>query len=372
MARSLAHVEVVRAVEPIENADNIELARVLGWQCVVKKGEVEPGDAVVYFEIDSFLPVDPRYEFLRPSSFKTLDVDDGDGIIKTMEGFRLRTIKLRGQLSQGLVLPVTIFEKELKRHFPWGSDTDSWWIGIEPGTDVTGMLGIRLYDPPVPASLRGLALGRFPRGIPMTEQERIQNHPEWFEKYRDVAFEATEKIHGTSGTYLVKDGILHVCNRTLDLKDDGGQSVYWRVARESGIEHVLKENAGERYAIQGEVAGEGINKNPLKIKGVKLFIFDIWDVEQQRYLTPGEREPVARAIIDACKGVISHVPVIDPAMKPFTAFNDVDGVLRFANGPSAINPSAMREGLVFKSRDVIDGQTFSFKVVDNAVLLKEK
>ena len=111
--RKLASIQYIHDVTPIEGADRIELAHVLGWQCVVNKGQFKPGDLGVYFEIDSFLPVRPEFEFMRSSSYKNSDLMG--------EGFHLRTMKFRGQISQGLLMPITVFQ-EL-------SD------GIESGTD---------------------------------------------------------------------------------------------------------------------------------------------------------------------------------------------------------------------------------------------
>ncbi|MBR6850023.1 MAG: 2'-5' RNA ligase, partial [Lachnospiraceae bacterium] len=101
--RKLASIQSVISVEPIEGADKIELAHVLGWQCVVNKGQMQAGDKAVYFEIDSFLPVRAEFEFLRSNSYRKTDLMG--------EGFRLRTMKFRGQVSQGLLLPITAFSE---------------------------------------------------------------------------------------------------------------------------------------------------------------------------------------------------------------------------------------------------------------------
>lgn len=101
--RKLASIQYIHDVTPIEGADRIELAHVLGWQCVVNKGQFKPGDLGVYFEIDSFLPVRPEFEFMRSSSYKNSDLMG--------EGFHLRTMKFRGQISQGLLMPITVFQE---------------------------------------------------------------------------------------------------------------------------------------------------------------------------------------------------------------------------------------------------------------------
>lgn len=96
--RKLASIQRIWKIEPIKGADRIELAHVLGWQCVVNKGQFQPMDIGVYFEIDSFLPIRPVYEFMRSSSYKKTDIMG--------EGFKLRTMRFRGQISQGLLLPL--------------------------------------------------------------------------------------------------------------------------------------------------------------------------------------------------------------------------------------------------------------------------
>ena len=121
MSRKLASIQRIWKIEPIEGADRIELAYVLGWQCVVNKGQFKPMDLAVYFEIDSFLPIRPEYEFMRASSYKNTDIMG--------EGFRLKTQKFRGQVSQGLILPVSQFHE-----IP---------TEIELGADVTEILKVR-------------------------------------------------------------------------------------------------------------------------------------------------------------------------------------------------------------------------------------
>ncbi|MEL6106895.1 MAG: RNA ligase (ATP), partial [Planctomycetota bacterium] len=137
--RKLATIRRVIETRPIEGADRIELAVVDGWKCVVKKNEYASGDPVIYCEIDSFLPIREEFEFLRKSSFKVMD---------GREGFRLRTVKLRGQVSQGLLLDPSL----LGRTF-------------ELGEDVTEELGIAKYEAPIPACLGGEVVGPFPNFI---------------------------------------------------------------------------------------------------------------------------------------------------------------------------------------------------------------
>lgn len=140
--RSLASVQEIWKIEPIENADRIELAYVLGWQCVVPKGEYHVGERVIFFEPDSFLPIKPEYEFLRPSSYKKTD--------HMGEGFLISSRHLRGQLSQGLIMSC---KEEL-----------------EIGADVTEKLGVRKYEVPEYATKQGTIIGKLPPGVPHTNE----------------------------------------------------------------------------------------------------------------------------------------------------------------------------------------------------------
>ena len=152
MERKLASVRSISNLSPIEGADKIELATVDGWKVVVAKDVGHKvGDLIIYCEIDSFLPIKEEFEFLRKSSFKKM----GD-----QEGFRLKTIRLRGQISQGLIMPISVLNPP---------DTN---IYVEPfeGLDVTEMLGIVKYEPPIPAELAGKVKGLFPSFIPKTDE----------------------------------------------------------------------------------------------------------------------------------------------------------------------------------------------------------
>jgi len=138
--RKLASIKKIDKLEPIEGADRIELAHVGGWKVVVAKDVGhQQGDMVVYCEIDSFLPIEPEFEFLRKSSYKKL--------VDGTEGFRLKTIRLRGQVSQGLIIPAKDVHEIIHRSIP------NLNLGLYEGLDVTEMLGITKYEPPVPANL---------------------------------------------------------------------------------------------------------------------------------------------------------------------------------------------------------------------------
>ena len=367
--RKLVSIREISEVLPIEGADAIELVKVDGWQIVSKKGEFQKGDFCVYFEIDSFLPVNEKFEFLRKSSFRK----DATG----NEGFRLRTIKLRKQLSQGLVLPVSEFIEEIKMNFhPQFTGTNNE-IQSLLDIDITEWLGVSKYEAPQPPNMHTNAKGNFPYFIPKTDQERIQNlWKEYKRDYNDIEFEVTLKLDGTSATYFYNEGKLGVCSRNLELKfdeetdlekTDVNRDTYISVGVRQGIFKGLKM-LGKNLAIQGEIIGEGIQGNKDKINGQSFYIYDIFDIDQKRYLTVNER--VALLIStkqDYLDISLFHIPIHELGVK-LSEFNTLEDLLKYADGKS-LN-SEIREGLVFKSMSLVNGRPISFKVISNEFLLK--
>jgi RNA ligase (TIGR02306 family) len=348
MERKLATIRKINEIKPIEGADMIELAIVDGWQCVIKKGEFKPGDLGVYFEIDSFLPIEDRYEFLRKSSYKKIP-DQLQG--QRAEGFRLRTVKLRGQISQGLILPLDMFP---------GLPATSL------GGDVTEPLHVELYEPPVPANLAGQVRGILPGFIKKTDEERIQNLPEYFADHKTIAFECTEKIDGSSMTVYFTGDDQGVCSRNLNLKEDEANTL-WKVSNRLELHKLLKE-LNRNLALQGEIAGEGIQKNPLKIKGQHFYLFNIWDIEKRQHLPPEERMDVFHFFEKRVP--VEHVPVISPAVKIFEKYKTMPELLDSAAGQSLVNKNVQREGIVLKSLECIGKEVISFKAISNKYLLK--
>ena len=347
MTRKLASIAEITYIKPIEGADAIECAIVNGgWPVVVKKGEYQVNDLAIYLEIDSWVPHE-----LAPFLSKGQEPREYNGV----KGERLRTIRLRGQISQGLLLPI---------------DEDSpMWYGRFVGDDVTETLGIQKWEPPIPSQLQGMMRGNFPHFIPKTDQERCQNlRKDIFETHKDDVYEVTTKLDGSSMTVYVKDGEVGVCSRNIDLVETEGNT-FWKSAREQNIVDTLLELSaenGEEYAIQGELIGEGIQGNPEKLTGHKFFLFDIYSITAGRYLKVDERY----SIIDKLNmngASIEHVPVIGIMYSVAKVFSTIDELLEFAEGPS-LNPQTKREGLVFKSW----GSDFSFKAISNSYLLKTK
>ena len=342
MERKLATVRIITDIKPIEGADMIELATVGGWNVVVAKNVGHKvNDKVVYCEIDSFLPIREEFEFLRKSSYKKM----GD-----QEGFRLKTIRLRGQVSQGLILPIGVLpitEFATAHNLP-------------EGMDVTEMLGIVKYEPPIPAELAGKVKGQFPSFLRKTDEERVQNLVKEYEEYRIQSkhqFYITEKLDGSSATFYLNNGEFGVCSRNLELLETEGNT-FWKVAREMDLENKLRQY-GRNLSLQGELIGEGIQGNPYKIKGHTVKFFNVFDIDKQQRVAINE----FLTIMDELN--LDFVPYLEvPAMLP----NTVEGMLKYAEGKSRLNDKTEREGVVVRSMD----NTISFKAISNNFLLNEK
>ena len=340
MERKLATIKKITDINPIEGADKIELVTVGGWKVVVAKDVGHKvGDLVVYCEIDSFLPIREEFEFLRKSSYKKMS----DGT----EGFRLKTIRLRGQISQGLILPIVVLNPP---------DTNIYITPFE-GLDVTEMLGIVKYEPPIPAELAGKVKGLFPSFIRKTDEERIQNLTSEYEEFKKQKFYVTEKLDGSSATFYYKDGVFGVCSRNLELLETEGNT-FWKVARELNLENKMKD-FGVNISVQGELIGEGIQGNPYKIKGQTVRFFNLFDIDLQEYhsfnMTKKSLEVMG----------LEMVPVVDEF---FTLPDTVDEILKYAEDKSKLNPDFDREGIVIRTLD----RKVSFKVISNQFLLNEK
>jgi RNA ligase (TIGR02306 family) len=277
-----------------------------------------------------------------------------------VRGERLRTIRLRGQLSQGLLLPFTAtMALELALRY---TQNDDYPIGV----DVTELLGIQKFEPPIPAQLSGEVRGAFPSIIPKTDQERVQNLSAELEEWRGLTFEITEKLDGTSCTfYLDADGELHVCSRNLDIKYNPDNTL-WKIAERLNIATEMAKY-GVNYAIQGEVIGEGIQGNKYQLKGQEFFVFDAYDAVDGCYLDSRQRSELCINLgLKKTNFTIAlpHAPVIDDR---FVLNNGVEELLVMAEGKSVLNSKTEREGLVFKC---IEKPNIHFKAISNRFLLK--
>jgi RNA ligase (TIGR02306 family) len=291
----------------------------------------------VFLEIDSFVPTE-----LAPFLSKGKEPKE----YMSVKGERLRTVKLKKQLSQGLILSIdSCIEQK------------GCWSALEEGTDVTEWLGILKWEVPtefMPAN----AKGNFPSFIPKTDQERVQNIRRDIEKYQvdDLWFEVTEKLDGSSITCYVNGDESGVCSRNLDLKDDL-DNTWWKLANQHNVIEKIKQT-GRNLAVQGEIYGLGINGNLYQLDDQRLAVFDIYDIDNRRYLLPEERWKLVDQL------GLPHVP-----LKGFgTLVGTVSDLLEDADGMSVVNPKCIREGYVYKA---MNDSTISFKVIGNSYLLKK-
>ncbi len=407
--RKLVTIRTIDAINPIEGADAIEVATIGGWNVVIKKGEFAPGDKCVYFEIDSFLPTgNPAWQFLVDKQGRTFE-----GVV----GHRLRTVKLRGQISQGFIVPLSALPQ----------------IDGQPeDADLAEVLGIKKWEQPLPAELAGQAEGLFPSFIRRTDQERCQNLVneifqtedrlldfslmaqtmtaealttmqdkgllEWVgdglggrwmkvDKAKadvNARYEVTIKLDGSSCTVFARATVGEdpslvqveggVCSRNLQLKvnEANADNTFISVALKSGLLGVLEQFARDgdgSFAVQGELMGPGIQGNREQFKTHQLFVFDVQNIDRQTYLTADERAEFMQKLYDngVNPNLVKHTPVLHAAVTlAELGITNVKELLAFAEGPSIFHQ--VREGLVFKRAD----GNFSFKAISNVYLAKEK
>lgn len=250
----LASLEILKNLKNHPNADSLELAEVLGWQVVVKKGLHKDGDKIVFITIDSIVPKRPWSEFLADKE-------------KPDKPIRVKNIKLRGEYSSGLVIPLAEFEP--KNTGEIGYDLQSCEIGY----DMTSILGVQKYIKELPANLSGENEGEFPTHIvAKTDEDNGLNDPELVNEVLNNCEEIiiTSKIDGSSVTIIVENGkIVQVCSRNLSKKETSN-SAFWNAAKK------LNFPSNWTGAVQAELAGNGIQKNPLKLTDVRLFVFQIY------------------------------------------------------------------------------------------------
>jgi hypothetical protein len=373
--RKLATIQKVISIDPIPNADQIERATILGWEVVVKKGELKAEDMVVYCEIDSVLPDLPEFEFLRQSKF------------------RIRTIRLRGQISQGIAFPLSILNgKKFK---------------VEEDYDVTELLGITKYEPHQQTTKEGrqqrdkfvfpdwfpVFLRRFlvkklpvlanwicrilphttiaktwPSFFPKTDETRVQVLQCVLSKYVGTKCYVTEKVDGSSISVYKKGKDFGVCSRNLDIKKDPSNK-FWKVVIDANIEQKLNRISGD-IVLQGELLGEGVQGNKYKLKGTAIWWYNAWNVKERKYYSYLELV----AILDEL-----GLPIVPVLNYNYELSAIIPDLVEMSKGYSVINPQILREGIVIRPLiETIDFEfikrlpsgRISFKAVNPLFLLK--
>jgi len=234
MERKMATIQQIAEVKPIDGADAIEAVRINGWWVVAKKGKYVVNDTVVYCEVDSWIPTAVAPFLTKPDHFPK----EYNGV----QGGKLRTVRLRGQLSQGLVLPLKGFDAYYE-----GAGKDLFKIG----DDVSSFLNIQKWEAPEQAGTNRQARGNFPSFLRKTDQERVQNLGGDLERQQGNSFEVTIKIDGSSCTAYHRNGEVGVCSRNIELKDVEGNA-FWDIVKQNNILDKLVEN-NLNYAVQGEL-----------------------------------------------------------------------------------------------------------------------
>lgn len=398
--RKLASIRVVREIRAIPGADAIEAAKIDGWWLVVKKDEFTVGTRCVYCEIDSVLPDKPEFEFLRTKKFT------------------IKTIKLRGQISQGIAFRVVDVLPGKYQNMP-------------EGTDVTEIIGVRHADDikaeKQAAKRKGLARlapvrragMTFPQGVPKTDEERVQNLDPLLDKYRGTRFYITEKMDGSSFTAFYRDGEFGVCSRNwrlakpgdtawakfcnkyqvakkvkhveyrfaslfnkyafkqvrwvrenvfaglLDLVniDAGVDNNYWDLAIQLDLEANMRK-LGFNLAIQGEMCGPGIQGNKYQLQNKHLYVYSMLDLDTGKYVD-------WTSLVYVCNQIgLETVPLISDN---FVLQHSGEDLLKMADGKSVVYKQVLREGLVFRPWEVtydseiagLNHSFVSFKAVSN-------
>ena len=342
--RKLASVQTIINIEPIENADKIEYASVLGWHCVVKKDEFKVGDKCVYVEIDSILPDNnPEFEFMKDRKY------------------RVKTIKLRGKVSQGIIFPMSILPKDESKY--------------SVGDDVTNILNIKKYEPEdvippsptikkswlyyhTPNCIRGIMFRLFPKfakkifKLPdskkpwpsfliKTDEERVQNkESDFFVNNINKYFSYTEKVDGSSLTVFCRDGDVGVCSRNLRLPLDDGNK-YVEAVKKYDLLNKLEKFCKERkcnIALQGELLGPGVQGNKYKLQDYDIYFFNAFNIDTQNRL-------IESSLTQLCNYFgLKRVPYFDPVF----FLKSADEWVEFSKGNSILNPDIQREGIVIR------------------------
>jgi RNA ligase (TIGR02306 family) len=365
MERALASVQRVDSLYPIEGADKIEAAKIGGWYCVVKKGEFKEGDLGVFFEIDSVLPDKPQFEFMRDRKF------------------RVKTIKLRKQISQGLFMPFSDVFPGVACSYP-------------EGTDLTLVLGVTKYETDpynrssnAPRSgAKDSTLLPWPGFVPKTDETRVQHLKTFLERYEGTKVYATEKLDGSSMTCFYKNGKFGVCSRNFELyhipernfllekvvrisrrirglgkEQDASNTQFWVAAKAQGIPSAMKKY-GKNLAIQGELIGPGIQGNKYQLDALEYHVFNAYFIDEKRYANFTELAKICETL------QLRMVPVIGA----FALSHTIDELVSRAEGFSRLNDKTIREGYVVRPLEEMTDPflgRWSFKVINPYFLLAE-
>lgn len=316
----LASIEKILKIEPHPNADLLEIATVLGYQCIVPKGKWNVGDWCVLIQPDTVLPDAAWANFYKSKSN------------------RVKAIKIRGEWSFGIVEDIDIYTSQ------WGVD----FAHIE-GEEISERLGVTKYEAPQPQDLT--AKGGLPYGICKTDEERYQNLD--IRKYIGEKVDITLKVDGQSFTAFYKDGVVGVTGRTMEYKLEY-ENNFTRNFKKLELEEKLRsycEKYGVNIALRGEQFGAGIqnsSKNPRAKSNLGVQFFSCWDIDNRRYFSPSEQHYYQ----NVCEEL--DLPCV-PLLEYQTEFSEYH-IEKYEKVEDLF-------GLLFEGV-VVTGEGFSFKIIN--------
>jgi hypothetical protein len=378
--RQLASIKVIDSVKKHPNADLLDIATIGGWEVVCKHNEFKAGDKCVYFEIDSIVPMsDARFKFLEKNS------KNYNGII----GHRIRSMKIRKVLSQGLALPISEFSDEIKsKNLTEALKVMKWEDPEEMTAEHVKKSGWRdAILKFLPLALRKKVYkylytktsGNFPHFIKKTDQERVQNFSKFFEDESNLnhKYEITIKEDGSSITTYFKDNEVGVCSRNMRVWSEKvgfwsflkknkstNDSKFYSIALQTGLINALKK-LKKNIAVQGEYVGPGLNGNRSQRNELSIYIFDIWDINKQQYFSVEDRKALINQLIElGYTGKVVHT-VAEGTLKELK-LDSMKSLLDFAIATKHPGIEHLIEGVVIKR---FDGQ-LSFKAISNEYLIK--
>jgi RNA ligase (TIGR02306 family) len=312
--RYISSLEVIENIQPIDGADNVELATILSQPVVVQKSRgFQVGDKVVFIGVDAILPAKPEFEFLAT------------------QNYRVKTVRVRGQVSMGVV-----FKPEEISEF-------DGFVPLVIGASLDDLIGIRKYEAPVFESCKlqaGKADGRFPEHTPKTDEENIFKMKWIINELHGEEVVLTYKLDGTNlNQFLDKDGDFGVCSRNNRLKYEGGGD-YWNSTKKYDVENKMRE-LGLTISIQSELIGPGIQRNKHALKEKEIRVHNIFDNNEGRHLDYDERLAVAEKL---------GLPVVPEHSRFILDKNvhTVEKLIEMATIPDLMNPLNPCEGLVLR------------------------
>lgn len=382
--RKLSSVEIIQNIEPIEGADFIVKITILGWNLVAKKDEFKIGDKCVFYQIDSKLKPNETYSFLEK------------------EKYRIKTRRFKNQISQGLALPISILKNEGVLEDGWKYDEEKETIisnlmniKIVEGIDLTDILGVEKYDLEEGESLEASVRyklnpkksklankisywkwkiklflkrfdtrskgGMFPTDlVPKTNQERFQSFSKSeIEEINGKSFTSTIKMDGSSTTLIKNKKDIILCSRNLAIGENSDNK-FWKAINKYDLKSKIKSLKGN-IALQMELIGESVQGNRYNIRGVDIRLFNVYDIDNKKYLSPKDMIKIANKL------EIPHVHIIDDN---FILNHTVDELVNMATRKSIDNQKVNEEGIVFWLND--EDKKLSFKVINPEYLLEKE